>query len=156
MPIAIRTRGGLAVIAHTESSDGWGGQEIRILTEAAGMQSRGHRVVVHGAHGSRIVAEAPRFGVPAVALPIGRKRPAGVMAMRRALHAAPFDIVNTHSSTDTWLAALALRIGRARAAAARAHAPRVRPGSRTTPPRAGSTARRPRDWSRPARRCARR
>jgi glycosyltransferase involved in cell wall biosynthesis len=99
-------------IAHTESSGGWGGQEIRILTEAAGMQSRGHRVVVHGAHGSRIVAEAARFGVPAVALAIGRKRPAGVIAMRRALHAAPFDIVNTHSSTDTWLAALALRTGR--------------------------------------------
>ena len=98
------------VIAHTESSDGWGGQEIRILTEAAGMQSRGHRVVVHGAHGSRILAEAPRFGVPAVALPIGRKRPAGVVAVRRALHAAPFDIVNTHSSTDTWLTAVALRI----------------------------------------------
>ena len=99
------------VIAHTESSEGWGGQEIRILTEAAGMQSRGHRVVVHGAHGSRILAEAPRFGVPAVALPIGRKRPAGVVAVRRALHAAPFDIVNTHSSTDTWLTAVALRIG---------------------------------------------
>ena len=99
------------VIAHTESSDGWGGQEIRILTEAAGMQSRGHRVVVHGAHGSRIVDEAPRYGVPAVALTIGRKRPAGVIAMRRALHAAPFDIVNTHSSTDTWLTAVALRIG---------------------------------------------
>jgi glycosyltransferase involved in cell wall biosynthesis len=31
------------------------------------------------------------------------------MAMRRALHASPFDIVNTHSSTDTWLAAVALR-----------------------------------------------
>jgi glycosyltransferase involved in cell wall biosynthesis len=100
------------VIAHTESSDGWGGQEIRILTEAAGMQSRGHRVVVHGAHGSRIVAEAARFGVPAVALPIGRKRPAGVMAMHRALRAVPFDIVNTHSSTDTWLTAVALRAGR--------------------------------------------
>ena len=99
------------VIAHTESSDGWGGQEIRILTEAAGMQSRGHRVVVHGAHGSRIVAEAPRYGVPAVALAIGRKRPAGVLAMRRALHATPFDIVNTHSSTDTWLTAVALRVG---------------------------------------------
>jgi len=75
------------------------------------MQSRGHRVVVHGAHGSRIVAEAPRFGVPAVALSIGRKRPAGVVAMRRALHATPFDVVNTHSSTDTWLTAAALRIG---------------------------------------------
>ena len=96
-------------IAHTESSDGWGGQEIRILTEAAGMQSRGHRVIVHGAHGSRIVAEAPRFGVPAIALSIGRKRPAGIFAMRRALHATQFDIVNTHSSTDTWLTAAALR-----------------------------------------------
>jgi glycosyltransferase involved in cell wall biosynthesis len=85
---------------------------MRILREAAGMQARGHRVVVHGAHGSRIVAEAPRFGVHAVALPIGRKRPAGVVAMRRALHATAFDIVNTHSSTDTWLAALALRVPR--------------------------------------------
>jgi len=100
------------VIAHTESSEGWGGQEIRILTEAAGMQSRGHRVVVHGAHGSRIVAEGPRFGVPTVALPIGRKRPAGAMAMHGALRAAPFDIVNTHSSTDSWLTAVALRAGR--------------------------------------------
>jgi glycosyltransferase involved in cell wall biosynthesis len=102
-------------IAHTESSAGWGGQEIRILTEAAGMRARGHNVVVHGARGSRIVDEAPRFGVPVVALPIGRKRPAGVVAMRRALHAIPFDIVNTHSSTDTWLAALALRAGGTRA-----------------------------------------
>ncbi len=82
------------------------------MTEAAGMQARGHRVVVHGTHGSRIVAEAPRFGVTAVALPIGRKRPAGVVALRRALRAAPYDIVNTHSSTDTWLTAIALRLGR--------------------------------------------
>ena len=100
------------VIAQTESSNGWGGQEIRILTEAAGMQARGHRVIVHGAHDSRIVAEAPRFGVTAVALPIGRKRPAGVAAMRSALRAAPYDIVNSHSSTDTWLTAIALRLTR--------------------------------------------
>jgi len=71
---------------------------------------------VHGAYGSRIVAEAPRFGVPAIALPIGRKRPAGVVALRRALRAAPFDLVNTHSSTDTWLTALALRAGGTRTA----------------------------------------
>src|SRR5260221_6485568 len=83
---------------------------MRILCEAAGMQARGHRVVVHGAHGSRIVAEAPRFGVHAVALPIGRKRPAGVVAMQRALHATAFDILNSHSSADTWLAAPALRL----------------------------------------------
>ena len=43
------------------------------------MQARGHRVIVHGAYGSRIMAEAPRFGVPSMALSIGRKRPAGVV-----------------------------------------------------------------------------
>jgi glycosyltransferase involved in cell wall biosynthesis len=101
-------------IAHTESSTGWGGQEIRILSEAAGFIARGHDVVVYATPGSRIVAEAPRFGVPAVALPIGAKRTRGVLAMLGALRAHPVDIVNTHSSTDTWLAALACRYMRAR------------------------------------------
>ena len=31
-------------ILHTESSIGWGGQELRILTEMEGMAARGHRV----------------------------------------------------------------------------------------------------------------
>ncbi len=94
-------------IIHTEASTGWGGQEIRILTEAQGFRRRGHDVVVYAAEGSRILAEAPRFDVPVTALPIGRKRPAGLVALTRALGARPADIVNTHSSTDSWLAALA-------------------------------------------------
>ena len=101
-------------IAHTESSNGWGGQEIRILTEAAGFIARGHDVTVYATPGSRLAAEAPRFGVPVVALPIGDKRAGGVLAMLRALRARPVDIVNAHSSTDTWLAALACRWMRAR------------------------------------------
>jgi len=96
-------------IAHTESSAGWGGQEIRVLTEAAGFINRGHRVVVYGAPGSRIVAEAPRFGVPVAELPIATKRPRGVLALVGAFRVQPPDVVNTHSSTDSWLAALACR-----------------------------------------------
>ena len=96
-------------IAHTEASTGWGGQEIRVLTEAAGFIERGHRVVVYAADGARILAEAPRFGVPAVALPIGQKRPRGARAMLRTLAREPLDVVNTHSSTDSWLAAIACR-----------------------------------------------
>jgi len=80
-----------------------------VLTEAAGFISRGHRVVVYGAPGSRIVAEAPRFEVPVVAVPIATKRPRGMLALVGALHAQPPDIVNTHSSTDSWLTALACR-----------------------------------------------
>ena len=86
---------------------GWGGQEIRTLTEAAGFIGRGHRVVVYAPPGSRIVAEAPRFGVPVVTLPIARKRPRGVRSLVRALTENPVDVVNAHSSTDAWLDALA-------------------------------------------------
>ena len=86
---------------------GWGGQEIRTLTEAAGFIGRGHRVVVYAAPGARIAEEASRFGVPASTLPIGRKRPIGVLSLARAFAARPVDVVNAHSSTDTWLAALA-------------------------------------------------
>jgi glycosyltransferase involved in cell wall biosynthesis len=96
-------------IAHTESSNGWGGQEIRILAEAAAFRARGHDVHLYAAHGARIVAEAGRFGVPVTALPIGRKRPRGLVALLRALARHPVDIVNAHSSTDAWLAALACR-----------------------------------------------
>jgi len=94
-------------IAHTEASRGWGGQEIRILTEAAGMRERGHDVVLYCPPETRIAAEAAHYGVPATLLPIGRKRPAGVLALRRAMLRDRLDVINTHSSTDTWLAALA-------------------------------------------------
>jgi len=96
-------------IAHTEASSGWGGQEIRILNEAAAFRLRGHAVQVYAAQGARIVAEAGRFGVPVTTLPIGRKRPRGLVALVRALAQRPVDIVNAHSSTDAWLAALACR-----------------------------------------------
>lgn len=94
-------------IVHTEASCGWGGQEIRILTEAEGMISRGHRVEIWAAPGSNILIEAMRRGIPHRALPIGRKNLRGIMAMRRAVAEARPEIVNTHSSTDAWLAALA-------------------------------------------------
>jgi glycosyltransferase involved in cell wall biosynthesis len=42
-----------------------------------------------------------------VALPIGRKSVRGLAALRRLLSERRFDVVNTHSSTDSWLAAVA-------------------------------------------------
>ena len=99
-------------IAHTEASMGWGGQEIRILTEARGFLERGHRVALYAAPGSRIAEEAPGYGVRCTVLPIGRRRPAGVLALARAFREARHDVVNTHSSIDSWLAALACRLVR--------------------------------------------
>ena len=94
-------------ILHTEASLGWGGQEIRVLTEARGVARQGHEVVLAAPAEARIATEAARYGVPVVALPIGRKRPGGVAALRGLIARRPFDVINTHSSTDSWLAALA-------------------------------------------------
>jgi glycosyltransferase involved in cell wall biosynthesis len=94
-------------IVHTEASTAWGGQELRILTEAAGMQQRGHDITLLCPPEARIYQEAGRFRVHAVALPIGRKNISGVLAMRAWLGKNSVDVVNTHSSGDSWLAALA-------------------------------------------------
>ncbi len=95
-------------IVHSESSCGWGGQEIRVLEEAAGMRERGHRVTLLCPAEARVCEEAARRSVPAVALPIAKKGLAGVRAMRAWLGANRCDVLNSHSSTDSWLAALAL------------------------------------------------
>ena len=95
-------------IVHTESSLGWGGQELRILAEAQGLARRGHELTLLCPPEARIYSEAPAFGLRTVALPIGRKRPAGVFALRRWLRENPCDVVSTHSSTDSWLSAFAL------------------------------------------------
>ena len=95
-------------IVHTESSLGWGGQELRILAEAQGLARRGHELTLLCPPEARIFSEAPGWGLRTVALPIGRKRPAGVFALRRWFSENPADVVSTHSSTDSWLSAFAL------------------------------------------------
>lgn len=96
-------------IVHTEASCGWGGQEIRILEESSGLIERGHEVVVLCPAESHIYKEGPHRGVPTIALPIGRKSLKGFLALRRWFTGHAVDVVNTHSSTDSWLAALACR-----------------------------------------------
>jgi glycosyltransferase involved in cell wall biosynthesis len=94
-------------LLHTESSCGWGGQELRVLAEAQGLRSRGHEVWVAAPAESRIFAEAMKREIPAAALPIARKGIAGIFSLRAFLADHRVEIVNTHSSTDAWLTALA-------------------------------------------------
>ena len=96
-------------ILHTESSTGWGGQEIRILTEAAGMIARGHKVVLMTPPEAEIAPAAVKRGIPTITPPIAWKNWEGLRAMRAYLkkHGQEFDVINTHSSTDSWLAAAA-------------------------------------------------
>lgn len=94
-------------ILHTEASCGWGGQEIRILEESRGMIGRGHELAVACPPHARIAEEAGRYAVPIVPLPIEFRTLAGFVALRRHLKNVGYDIVNTHSSADSWLVAMA-------------------------------------------------
>jgi glycosyltransferase involved in cell wall biosynthesis len=97
-------------IVHTESSLGWGGQEIRILSEAQGLIRRGHDVTLLCPPESRIYAEAPAWKVPTIALPIAKKRIQGVRTLLEWFKGNRCDVVSTHSSTDSWLVALSLLV----------------------------------------------
>lgn len=95
-------------ILHTESSGGWGGQEIRILTESAGMIGRGYNVKIICQRKTKIYSEAIKMNIPVVALPIGHKKISSLLILHKWLKKNPADIINTHSSTDSWLTALAI------------------------------------------------
>ncbi|HBH35125.1 MAG TPA: glycosyltransferase family 1 protein [Gammaproteobacteria bacterium] len=97
-------------IVHTEASTGWGGQEIRILSEATGLRDRGHYVQLLCPGDAPIFEAARDMGLTATALDIGKKRIPGLLAMRNWLKNHPtVDILNTHSSTDSWLSAVACK-----------------------------------------------
>ena len=100
---------GLSIV-HTESSLGWGGQEIRILSESQGLLRRGHEVKLLCPPEARIYQEAPAWGVPVVGLPIAKKRLAGLRSLLDWFRENRCDVVSTHSSTDAWLTGLALLV----------------------------------------------
>ena len=95
-------------IVHTESSLGWGGQEIRVLSESKGLAQRGHQIRLLCPPEARIFAEAPKWGLEPEAVPIARKSFRGLASLKNKFQEG-CDVVSTHSSTDSWLSALALR-----------------------------------------------
>lgn len=95
-------------ILHTEWSDGWGGQERRILLEAQGMQARGHRVWIAARPSCWIVEAARKLGIEVVTLPMrGRFDPAAIWHLYRFMRKQHVDIVHTHSGIDSWLGSFA-------------------------------------------------
>ncbi len=99
-------------IVHTESSLGWGGQEMRVIAESQGLMGRGHRLTLLTPESSTIYHEAIKAGIETLSLPLEKKRIKGVLALRKWLQNNKPDLINTHSSTDSWLVALAQVAGR--------------------------------------------
>ena len=95
-------------IIHTESSEGWGGQEIRILEEVNLFQNKGnYDCSVIASDSAELHLRNPYPLINIISAPIGKKRIAGVRFLSKHFNDNSPDIVITHSSTDSWLVALA-------------------------------------------------
>lgn len=106
-------------IVHTEASLGFGGQELRILNEADGLKKRGHKLTLICPEEAEICRIGKSRGLDVVAMPVGKKSRAGVIALRNWIKLHRPDVINTHSSTDSWLVALATRFMKNRPAVVR-------------------------------------
>jgi glycosyltransferase involved in cell wall biosynthesis len=98
-------------ILHTEASLGWGGQEIRILNESLGMRERGHMLLIAAHPGSGLFSRAGREGIRTIPFCFRRRNFLGALRFfKRFIETEGVDIVNTHSSKDSWLVLPAGRI----------------------------------------------
>ena len=94
-------------VLHTESSMGWGGQEIRVLTEAKIYSRYGHQVIIAADKKSLIAKRAHLYGMKCKGITLHKKRLADLLSLRTLIKEVNPDIISCHSSTDHWLAALA-------------------------------------------------
>jgi glycosyltransferase involved in cell wall biosynthesis len=98
------------VILHTESSVGFGGQEIRVLGETRWLLAHGWSALIACQPGSRLRDEARAAGLPvtAIAMRSVLDVPA-LLALRRLMRTRRVGLVHTHSSIDSWLATAAAK-----------------------------------------------
>ena len=106
-------------VIHTESSHGWGGQEIRVLTESQQLISRGHEVVILADSDSLIAKRAHDYGVPVETLHLKKKRLKEIRSMIAAINRMKPDLISAHSSTDHWIVAVARLFTKCRPAVVR-------------------------------------
>ncbi len=100
-------------ILHTEASLGWGGQEIRIFQEAAGMRKRGHNFIIAAQPESRLIEYAKKEGFKTISIKFKRRNFLNIILFfKKLIEKEKIDIVNTHSSKDSWLVLPAARTAR--------------------------------------------
>ncbi len=98
-------------VLHTESSKGWGGQEVRTFRESVGLTRLGVRIIILCQPGSVLGEKAEAAGIEVKTCVM--KKSYDVFAVKRIMKLIKdenIDIVNTHSGRDTLLAGVAGRL----------------------------------------------
>ncbi len=98
-------------ILHTEASNGWGGQEIRVLNEMLGMKARGHRMLLAAPPSAKILGRASAAGFETfpVTMDVVHFVP-GIVQLMNLMRQFRVSLVNTHSSRDSWIGGIAGRL----------------------------------------------
>lgn len=98
-------------ILHTESSFGWGGQEIRIFKESLGLRKNGHEVIFAIIKNGKLVDKLKKEGF--IVYEINFRKSNFFLALYqliRIIKRHNIDIINTHSSNDSWIGGIAGRL----------------------------------------------
>jgi glycosyltransferase involved in cell wall biosynthesis len=95
----------MQTIIHTEASHGWGGQEMRILTECVWFRSRGFRCVLMAKDHSPIAARFREEGFEVIPLKFTRSsQPRDFAKCLRVFRDQKPALVGTHSNIDSRVA----------------------------------------------------
>jgi len=98
-------------ILHIEWSDGWGGQEIRILAESKEFIKRGYTVIIAAQPGSQLLKRANKSNVPTIPLKMNKAlNLSAVIKLVYYIKRKSINIVHTHSSVDSRTGGIAGKI----------------------------------------------
>lgn len=98
---------------HTESSKGWGGQEMRILRESLGMRKRGHQILFAINKGGKLIEIAKNHGFTVYEVDFSKPKAfQTIFQLLRIIKKYQIQCINTHSSLDAWIGGIAGKIAR--------------------------------------------
>ena len=98
-------------VLHTEWSDGWGGQEIRIIHEMKCLRNTGVQVYLACKENSQIKVKAIENNIEVFSLPFsGNLDLKTIWHLVKIIRKINIDILNTHSGKDTWVGGIAAKI----------------------------------------------
>ena len=98
-------------VLHTESSNGWGGQENRILKESLGLKKIGVRVLIACQPGSVLAERGTEAGIEVKKIEMKSSISIfAVAAFLKIIRNENINIVCTHSGKDSMLGAIACRL----------------------------------------------
>ena len=98
-------------VLHTEWSDGWGGQEIRIINEMIALREQGIEVFLVCTNYAQIKQKALDNNIKVFTLPFrGNADFKTLFGIKKIIQENQIDVVNTHSGKDTWVGGLAAKL----------------------------------------------